>query len=148
MTGRPCGYSDHTAETTTGGLAVAAGACVLEKHLTWSREADGPDHIASMESDGFQAYVEFVRRAHAAMGQGGKSVGDLERDVRGVARQSVRAAVDLPVGVVLSHSDLVVKRPGDGMEPWRLGEIVGRRLLRGVAADRAIQMEDLEEARP
>ena len=147
-TGRPCGYSDHTAESTTGGLAVAAGACILEKHLTWSREADGPDHIASMEPDGFRAYVDFVRRAHAAMGQGGKSVGDIERDVRGVARQSVRAAVDLPEGAVLSHSDLVVKRPGDGMEPWRLGEIVGRRLLRGVAADRAIQMEDLEEARP
>ena len=82
------------------------------------------------------------------MGQGGKSVGDIERDVRGVARQSVRAAVDLPEGAVLSYSDLVVKRPGDGMEPWRLAEIVGRRLLRGVAADRAIRMEDLEEARP
>lgn len=147
-TGRPCGYSDHTAETTTGGLAVAAGACILEKHLTWSREADGPDHPASMEPEGLRAYVDFVRRAHAALGRVGKSVGDLERDVREVARQSVRAAVDLPEGVVLSRSDLVVKRPGDGLEPWRLAEIVGRRLTRGVAADRAIRMEDLEEARP
>ena len=146
-TTRPCGYSDHTAETTTGGLAVAAGACILEKHLTWSRNARGPDHRASLEPDGLRAYVDFVRRAHAAIGQGGKSVGDIERDVRQVARQSVRAAVDLAEGVVLSHSDLVVKRPGDGIEPWRLSEIVGRRLRRSVAADRAIQLEDLEGVR-
>ena len=144
-TGRPCGYSDHTAETTTGGLAVAAGACILEKHLTWSREAEGPDHVASMEPEGLGSYVDFVRRAHGAMGEDGKSIGDLERDVRRVARQSLRAAVDLPKGAILSSGDLVVKRPGDGLEPWRLPEIVGRRVLRVIPADQAIRIEDLEE---
>ena len=146
-TDRPCGYSDHTAETTTGGLAVAAGACMLEKHLTWSREAPGPDHSASLEPEDLRKYVDFVRRAHAAMGAGDKSVGDIEREVRQVARQSVRASTDLQKGAVLTRADLVVKRPGDGMEPWRLSELVGRRLVRGVAADRAIRMEDLEGIR-
>ncbi len=142
-TGRPTGYSDHTAETTTGGLAVAAGAVVLEKHLTWSRSAAGPDHAASIEPEGFAEYVRFVRRAHAALGSGGKRVGEIETDVRRVARQSIRAARNLESGVRLSESDVVVKRPGDGLEPWRLGEVIGRTLNRDVQADAAIRAEDL-----
>jgi N,N'-diacetyllegionaminate synthase len=142
-TGRPTGYSDHTAETTTGGLAVAAGAVVLEKHLTWSRSAVGPDHAASIEPDGFAEYVRFVRRAHAALGPVGKRVGEIETDVRRVARQSIRAARDLEAGVILSDADLVVKRPGDGLEPWRLDEVIGRRLAREIRADAAIRVEDL-----
>jgi N-acetylneuraminate synthase/N,N'-diacetyllegionaminate synthase len=142
-TGRPTGYSDHTAETTTGGLAVAAGAVVLEKHLTWSRSAAGPDHAASIEPDGFAEYVRFVRRAHAALGPSGKRVGGIETDVRRVARQSIRAARDLESGATLAESDLVVKRPGDGLEPWRLGEVIGRTLIRDLHADAAIRAEDL-----
>ncbi|MAC18932.1 MAG: N-acetylneuraminate synthase [Phycisphaerae bacterium] len=143
MTARPCGYSDHTALETTGGLAVAAGACVLEKHLTWSSAAAGPDHAASIEPEGFARYASFVRRAHAALGDGVKVVGDLERDVRAVARQSVRAASNLEAGTVISDLDLVVKRPGDGIEPWRLTEIIGRRLRRGLRADQPIREDDL-----
>ncbi len=144
-TGRPVGYSDHTAEETTGGLAIAAGACVLEKHLTWSRSARGPDHLASMEPEGLRSYIDFVRRAHAALGRGGKSITAIERDVRRVARQSIRAARDLDAGTVVASMDLVVKRPGDGMEPWRMSELVGRRLRRDVPSDRPIRLEDLEE---
>ena len=144
VTGRPVGYSDHTAEATTGGLAIAAGACVLEKHLTWSRSARGPDHLASMEPDGLRSYIDFVRRAHAAMGEGGKSVAAIEHDVRKVARQSIRAARDLRAGTVVASMDLVVKRPGDGMEPWRMSEVVGRRLRSDVSSDHPIRFEDLE----
>jgi sialic acid synthase SpsE len=142
-TGRPTGYSDHTAEVTTGGLAVASGAVLLEKHLTWNRSAPGPDHAASIEPDGFAEYVAFVRRAHLALGMAGKRVGSIEHDVRRVARQSIRAARDLIAGEVIGREDLVVKRPGDGLEPWRLDEIVGRRLVRNLSVDAAIGEEDL-----
>ena len=147
MTARPCGYSDHTALETTGGLAVAAGACVLEKHLTWSRTATGPDHAASIEPEEFARYAAFVRRAHLALGDGVKAMGELEHDVRKVARQSVRAACDLEAGTLVSETDLVVKRPGDGLEPWRMSEIIGRRLARGLRADEPIQERDLTAER-
>jgi sialic acid synthase SpsE len=142
-TGRPTGYSDHTAEWTTGGLAVAAGAVVLEKHLTWNRAAPGPDHAASVDPDGLAEYVAFVRRAEAAMGGAGKRVGAIEADVRRVARQSIRVARDLEAGHVLSEADLVVKRPGDGLEPWRFGDVVGRRLVRSLVADDAVREDDI-----
>ena len=143
VTGRPIGYSDHTGEVTTGGLAVAAGAVVLEKHLTWNRNADGPDHAASLDPVGFAGYVDFVRRARVAMGDGTKRPDPIESDVRRVARQSLRAARSLPSGTLLSATDITVKRPGDGIEPWRLEEIVGRELRVALEPDAPIRDGDL-----
>ncbi len=143
-TSRPCGYSDHTSDLTTGGLAIAAGATILEKHLTWSRDAVGPDHMASIEPDDFKTYTEFARRAHAAMGAEGKAPSSVEADVMAVARQSVRAAEALVAGRRIQAEDLVMKRPGDGIEPWRLHEVVGRVLRRDLDPDEVVRPEDLE----
>ena len=142
-TGRPTGYSDHTAEVTTGGLAVAAGAVVLEKHLTWNRNAVGPDHAASLDPAGLAEYVDFVRRARGAVGDGMKRSNPIEADVRRVARQSLRAARSLPSGTRLSATDIAVKRPGDGIEPWRLEEILGRELRVALEPDAPIREGDL-----
>ncbi len=57
------GYSDHTQEIDSGALAVSLGACVIEKHLTYSIHASGPDHAASLEPAGFVEYVSTVRAA-------------------------------------------------------------------------------------
>ncbi|HYF14067.1 MAG TPA: N-acetylneuraminate synthase family protein [Phycisphaerales bacterium] len=60
----PVGYSDHTESVEAGAAAVLAGACVLEKHMTWSRSAPGPDHRASLTPEMFHEYRNL---AHAAM---------------------------------------------------------------------------------
>ncbi len=142
-TDRPVGYSDHTTELSMGGLAVAAGASILEKHLTWSRTAAGPDHAASLEPAGMAAYVEFVREAHAALGSGAKARADIEVDVMNAARQSIRVAKPLAAGSRIERTDLVFKRPGDGLEPWRTDEVVGRILDRELDADDVVRLEDL-----
>lgn len=142
-TGRPIGYSDHTGELTTGGLAVAAGAVVLEKHLTWNRDAEGPDHAASLDPAGFAGYVDFARRACGAIGDGTKRADPIESDVRRVARQSLRAARSLPSGTLLSATDIAVKRPGDGIEPWRLEQVIGRKLRVALEPDAPIRDGDL-----
>lgn len=166
--GLPTGYSDHTSDEDTGALAVSLGACILEKHLTWSNEAQGPDHAASLEPDAFARYVALAREAahhgptHApvlAPARGGGShaiaadprVGPYvkrllpcERDVRAVSRQSLVAIRDIPAGATLAPSDLTVKRPGTGLAPFRLQEVAGRRLARAVRADVPLQAEDFE----
>ena len=127
----------------TGGIAVAAGAAILEKHLTWSRTADGPDHSASLEPEALKRYIEFTRTVHTAMGSGDKKRSKIEGDVMSVARQSIRAVRPLGAGTLLQRSDLVVKRPGDGLEPWRVEEVVGRTLQRDLGIDEPVRLEDL-----
>lgn len=137
------GYSDHTAGLHTGALALAAGAIVLEKHLTHDRLAQGPDHAASLDPAGFKAYVQQVREAEAAMGVKAKQVGELEQDVRRVSRQSVCAARDLQAGCVLSAEDLTVKRPGTGIAAADYDRVLGRELARAVAANTLLSWDDL-----
>ena len=66
------GLSDHTTSLLIPALAVAMGATVIEKHLTLDRNADGPDHRASLEPEQFKIMVDNIREAELAMGDGVK----------------------------------------------------------------------------
>lgn len=140
----PVGYSDHTTSVDTGALAVAAGACILEKHITYDRKANGPDHSMSLEPAQFDRYVRLARRAHAMLGRSSKQVIPIEQEVRQASRQSIVATRTLKSGHVIARPDLTIKRPGTGIEPWRIDEIVGRRLRRAVDVDSPIVESDLE----
>ena len=143
-TGAVVGYSDHTTAIDTGALAVIAGASILEKHLTYDRAAPGPDHAASLDRSQFTEYVRLARRAHRMLGEG-KRVLAMEGDVRSVSRQSVVLARSLPAGSVLGAEDLVVKRPGTGIPPHRIGSVIGRTLRQPVEADRVLRDADLTD---
>ncbi|MCC6676024.1 MAG: N-acetylneuraminate synthase family protein [Phycisphaerales bacterium] len=155
----PIGYSDHTAGTITGANAVACGALVLEKHFTYDTEAAGPDHAASLDSRSFARYrsavtmrwelaragertVDPPRHGWAAPFE--KRVLDIEQDVRRVSRQSIVARGALPAGHGIRREDLTFKRPGTGIEPFRVDEIVGRRLARAVEGDMPIMADDVD----
>ena len=142
----PLGYSDHTTATDTGALAVAAGASILEKHLTLDRSASGPDHATSLEPAQFAEYVKLARRAHAMLGDRTKRVLAIEQDVRAASRQSLVVTRRLEAGHVIARNDLTIKRPGIGIEPWQMDEIVGQRLARTVEADTPLVARDLETA--
>ncbi len=133
------GYSDHTTDVMTGGLAVAAGACVIEKHLTYDRTAAGPDHAASFDPTLFVRYIQFIRRAAQMYGRRHKDILDVESDVRTVSRQSLCAARDLTAGHRITRGDLTVKRPGTGIGPAHMDEVVGARAARDIAEDETLQ---------
>ncbi len=78
----PIGYSDHTRETITGALAVATGACLLEKHFTLDANADGPDHRSSLPPAEFRAYAGLAGQAFAMRGGAEKQVLPMEEPVR------------------------------------------------------------------
>ncbi|MGN6627982.1 MAG: N-acetylneuraminate synthase family protein, partial [Tepidisphaeraceae bacterium] len=112
----PIVYSDHTTDALAGPLAVAAGACVIEKHLTYDTTASGPDHSASFDGPQFAAYTAQIRRAEQMMGRpGARRVLDVERDVRNVSRQSLVAVRPLSAGHVITADDLTTQRPGTGI---------------------------------
>jgi len=119
--GLPVGYSDHTMGHAVPIAAVARGAVVIEKHLTLDRTLEGPDHVASLEPDGFAALVQDIRRVEEALGSTEKRPHHSEADVRAVARRSLVAARDLDPTRAISPGDLVALRPGGGLpasEAW------------------------------
>lgn len=138
------GYSDHTHSHDTGALAVVAGACVLEKHLTWSRSAKGPDHAASLDPALFARYVQRAHRAWSMLGPRRVIVQEIEQDVRTVSRQSITSTRDLTTGETLTREDLTIKRPGTGLLPALLDALPGRKLARDVPADTPLTSADVE----
>lgn len=137
------GYSDHTPLVESGALAVAAGACALEKHLTYDRAARGPDHSASLDPEQFGRYVRLARSAHDMLGSQFKSVQPIEEDVRRVSRQSIVAKRDIEPDQRIVQHDVTFKRPGVGFAPWQLEEVLGRTATRRISADTHLSPEDL-----
>lgn len=137
------GYSDHTQSVETGSIAVAAGACVLEKHLTHDRDAAGPDHAASLEPKQLAAYIEKAKLAWLMLGEG-KAVAAIEGDVRTLSRQSIVAARDIAAGQVITADLLCIKRPGTGLGPWLLDELIGAKAVASIAADTPLTVSDID----
>ena len=139
---RPVGYSDHTEGLEVSLAAVALGACVLEKHLTLDRSLPGPDQQVSLEPGELKALVRGVRIVTAARGHGRKVPAPWELNTAQVARKSLVAAMSLPRGTVLQAHHLVAKRPGTGLPPLQLAEVLGRTLGRDLAKDALLAWED------
>jgi sialic acid synthase SpsE len=140
----PCGLSDHTTSPTMGAMAVAAGACVLEKHFTLDRNAVGPDHAMSLDPSQWKEYVAAVRAMEAALGDGRIGLTGLEREVRLVAGKSVVAAQDIPVGTRLGGEMLTVKRPGSGVAPAELPALLNRRAAIDIVGDTVLTWDMVE----
>ena len=140
---RPVGWSDHTPDMHVAVAAVALGACVIEKHLTLDRSLPGPDHRASLEPDELAELVRVVGETWRALGDGHKRCMPCEAETRRVARRSLFATRDLPAGEVLRSSSVEALRPGNGISPARLPELVGRRVLRVVAKGKMLCEDDL-----
>jgi sialic acid synthase SpsE len=141
--GLPVGYSDHTTDLHAGALAVAAGACVIEKHITYDCHAQGPDHAASMEVPQFVRYVQQIRSAQDMLGKRTKAVSAIEREVRRISRQSVCAAHDLSAGTTLSRADLTLRRPGTGIPAAAFTSVIGRTLANAIKQGNLLNESDL-----
>lgn len=142
--GLPVGWSDHTLGIEVSLAAVALGATIVEKHFTEDCSLPGPDHRASLEPAGLKALVTGIRAVEAALGHGRKAPAPSEAGTAQVARKSLFARHDLPAGHVLDADDLVALRPGDGIPPGRADILIGRRLVRAVAAGSKLGVDAAE----
>ncbi len=140
----PVGFSDHTKGVEAGPLAVAAGACCVEKHFTLDRSALGPDHKASVEPAELSDYVGRIRRAEEALGDGVKRVMPCEAENKKMVRKSLVAARRIEPGARIGPEDLACKRPATGLAPKAFDHVVGRRAARAIERDEAISESALE----
>lgn len=133
--GTAVGFSDHTEGITIAVAAVAMGATVIEKHFTLNRNLPGPDHKASLEPGELKAMIDGIRLVEKALGDGIKRPGNAEQKNINIARKSLHLTKNLSAGHVLTATDLLPKRPGNGISPMQIDNVIGKKLLRDVAAD-------------
>lgn len=124
--GVPTGLSDHTMGIAVPVAAVAVGACVIEKHLTWSRSTPGPDSAFSLEVEEFRAMIEAVRTAEQALGQVCYGSGKQEAASQ-VFRRSLFVVADVKAGQPFTEANVRSIRPGHGLPPKHLPQILGRK---------------------
>jgi N,N'-diacetyllegionaminate synthase len=123
------GYSDHTLGIEAPIAAVALGAVLIEKHFTLNRNLPGPDHIASLEPDELKLMVQAIRNIELAIsGNGIKKPSQSEINNIAIARKSIHITNDLPCGHIITESDLIALRPGDGISPMLWDTIIGKKL--------------------
>jgi N,N'-diacetyllegionaminate synthase len=138
------GYSDHTLTPVACLAAVAMGARVIERHFTYDKKADGPDHMLSADPEEMKWLVDAVRSFELMRGSGIKMPAGSEKVTRVNNRKSIVASCALKAGESLRADDIAVKRPGYGIQPRYLEQIVGRRLARDLDEDAVIHWSDLE----
>ena len=125
----PVGYSGHERGIEIPIAAVALGAAVIEKHITLDRGMEGNDHKVSLLPDEFAQMMQGIRRVEESMGQGGeRSISQGEMMNREVLAKSLVAACDIPAGLEITENMVRIQSPGQGLQPNRLNDLVGRRL--------------------
>lgn len=124
--GVPAGLSDHTLGIAVPAAAVALGACIVEKHFTLSRSIPGPDSTFSLEPTEFQAMVEAIRTTERALGEGRIGTGRHE-DASRAFRRSLFAVRDIRAGEEFTTDNVRSIRPGCGLPPKHLSQIIGLR---------------------
>jgi N-acetylneuraminate synthase len=123
------GLSDHTPGTAAAVAAVALGACIIEKHVTLARADGGPDAAFSLEPDELARLVQDCRHAWEALGEASYARGESE-SANKQFRRSLYVVRDVPAGASLTPGDVRSIRPGDGLAPMHLPQVLGRAAVR------------------
>lgn len=138
------GYSDHTKGIEVPIAAVALGAIVIEKHFTLDRNMEGPDHKASLEPSELKQMVQSIRNIEMAIGQNIKEPSTSEIKNIAIARKSIHLSKKVKAGHLLTEADLIMKRPGDGISPMKMNEVIGKKTKSDLEEDTKLNWTLLE----
>jgi N,N'-diacetyllegionaminate synthase len=160
------GYSDHTMGTYVPLVAAALGAKIIEKHFTYNRLAEGPDHKASLSPDQLKEMIDEIRALeklpkeerivyaknymgeslfNLIAGSSEKKPTDREAKNKPIVQKSIVARTDLPEGTVLEEKHLVMKRADNrGIPANKYSELLGKKLKQNLKPNDIINFDMLE----
>jgi len=136
------GLSDHTLDNTTAITSIALGASIIEKHFTLDRHGGGPDDSFSLEPAGLNQLCRDSKTAWQALGQVNYSRKASEK-TNTKFRRSLYFIKDLDEGDIITEDSVRSVRPGFGLAPKYLHEIIGRRLKQNVEANTAVTSDSI-----
>ncbi len=137
------GLSDHTEGYTVPMAAVSLGAEVVEKHFIIDRSIGGPDSAFSMEADEFKLMVENIRKVEAALGSVNYPTDSSTIKGREYSR-SLYVAQPMKKGDVITEQNVRSVRPGYGLHPKYLPELLGRKVNRDLQIGDRMSWEVVE----
>lgn len=140
----PIGFSDHSIGTEMAAAAIALGAVMIEKHFTLDKTKMGMDNQMATEPEEMAKLVKSCYNVNIALGSPIRVVSDAELAQRKKMRRSIVAARDIQLGEILKEEDMDVKRPGTGIPPEKLADLVGKVVNKNIEHDCMILFEDLE----
>ena len=133
------GFSDHTRGPLASSIAVSLGAKCVEKHFTLDNNDNGPDHWFSENPEGLRIWSNSIRTAYKMLGKSVIKPTKGEEDMRIIARRSIVAYRNIKPGIRINEKDLCFKRPGNGLPPSKINEIIGLRAKIFIPKDKQIR---------
>ena len=127
--GVKAGLSDHTIGAMVPVLAVANGAVMIEKHFILNKDVESEDSSFSMDEKEFSDMVKQVRLAEAAMGKVDYTLTEKMKGSRTACR-SLYVAEDVKAGDVVTEQNVRSVRPGYGLHPKHLPEVLGKKFVK------------------
>ena len=147
ISGNVVGYSGHERGYHVPIAAVAKGAKVIEKHFTVDRTMEGNDHRVSLLPKELGDMIASIRDVELAIGNNApRTISQGELMNREVLAKSLVARRDIAEGEVIAESDLDVRSPGNGLQPYLRSKLIGRPARRAMAAGDIFFGSDIEEA--
>ena len=142
------GYSGHERGIAVTLAAVGLGAKIVERHFTFDRSMEGPDHAASLEVNEFKALVTGIREIEEALGDGLKrTISQGEMINRENLSKSIVAATDLVKGTIIESKHLKVLSPGKGLSAQNYEQLLGRTVQRDMLEEEYFYLSDLQDER-
>lgn len=141
------GYSDHTKPDAQYDIIKTAynlGAKVIEKHYTLDKTLKGNDHYHAMDPKDAKNIIHEIQYIDQIRGSYELKCLDTENSARKNARRSIVSSRDIKKGTIITKEDLTFKRPGTGISPQLIDEVIGKKALCDIKEDTILQMEMFE----
>lgn len=138
----PLGFSDHTIGVTASSLAVALGACLLEKHFTLDRNLPGPDHWFAEDSLSLESWVKTIKESYIMMGDSIVRPTKEEQKIMSTARRSIVSLKNIRKGDVLDNNNIGFRRLGNGLAPKYIKYLIGSTATKDIPSGTLIKFGD------
>lgn len=137
------GFSDHTIGSTACFAAACMGAEVVEKHFTYDKNAQGPDHQLSANPQEMKEIVDRIREFELMRGTGAKRPVGKEITNREKNRKSIVAIKAIKKGEIFTLENIDIKRPGYGIAPKYFEDILGKYAKDDIEDDKVLERRDI-----
>tara|TARA_Y100000591_G_C21841765_1_gene706066 strand:- start:100 stop:1104 length:1005 start_codon:yes stop_codon:yes gene_type:complete len=139
------GFSDHSDGYIASLIAISKGAKIIEKHITLDNKLPGPDHKASLDLKNFKIFLDKIRQTNIILGKKEKSIQREEKQMMKVSRKGLYFKLDLVAGKKIKKTDLIARRPFNGIKVSDYKNVIDKRLRKKVTKNQSVNLRLLKK---